>query len=321
MNVHQLRAVSEVVRQGFQVSRAAEALARAQPGVSRQIMEIEDELGVKIFRRSKNRIQDLTPAGREILPVLERILRDIGNLQTIGAEFRSQDAGRLVIATTHTHAHYSLPAVIEKFSHAFPDVKLALRQGNPVQCAEAVATGLADLSISTQVLPRLDGVVSIPSYRIVWDMVAAAKHPILRQRPITMKKISRYPLITHDSTFSGRQVIREAFASVEGAPFVALDGADADISKAYVERGLGIAILAKVAFDAKRDARLRLLHVEHLLTPSVLYISLRNDVYLRRFLLEFISMYASHISPEVVRQAVAGRLDAAVLARNAPVLK
>ncbi|MBX3651651.1 MAG: LysR family transcriptional regulator [Burkholderiales bacterium] len=320
MNIHQLRAVREVVRQGFQVSKAAGALGRAQPGVSRQIIEIEDELGVTIFQRSRNRIQDLTPAGRELLPVLERILRDFENLHTISAEFRSQDSGGFVIATTHTHAHYSLPHVIENFSRRFPKVKLALRQGNPVQCLESVERGTADIGISTRLTTSLENLVSIPAYRIVWDMVANAGHPIFKDGPITIKKILKYPLITHDSSFTGRQVIREAFSRVNEKPFVVLDGADADISKAYAARGLGIAVLAKVAFDPKRDMRLRLLKVENLLSPSILYISFRRDIYLRTFLLEFISMYAPHLSADLIKRAISDRIDMVALERNAPAL-
>ncbi len=320
MNIHQLRAVREVVRQGFQVSKAATALNRAQPGVSRQIIEIEEELGITIFLRIRNRIQDLTPAGREILPVLERILRDFDNLQTISSEFRDQDSGGLVIATTHTHAHYSLPNVIENFSRTFPKVKLALRQGNPVQCLEAVAAGMADIAISTRVTPSPENLISIPTYRIVWDMVANKNHPIFHDRPITMRKILKYPLIIHDSTFSGRQVISEVFARLDEKPFVVLDGADADISKAYAARGLGIATLAKVAFDPRRDSSLRLLNVEKLLSPSTLYISIRKDTYLRSFLLQFISMYASHLVPDLIKRSLSGRVDIADLAKDAPAL-
>jgi len=320
MNIHQLRAVREVVRQGFQVSKAAAAMDRAQPGVSRQIIEIEKELGITIFRRSRNRIQDLTPAGREILPVIERILRDFENLFSISTEFRSQDSGGLVIATTHTHAHYSLPNLIEKFTQAFPRVKLALRQGNPIQCLEAVSTGAADIAISTRVTPDLKNLVSIPAYRIVWDMVANASHPIFQDPPITLKKILKYPLITHDSTFSGRQIIREAFARLGKKPFVVLDGADADISKAYAARGLGIGMLAKVAYNPVRDSKLRLLNVENVLSPSILYISLRQDTYLRRFMFEFISMYAPHLSADVIKRTIAGRIDMTTLTKNAPAL-
>ena len=320
MNIHQFRAIREVVRQGFQVSKAAAAMDRAQPGVSRQIIEIEEELGVTIFRRSRNRIQDLTPVGRELLPVLERILRDFDNLHTISSEFRAQDSGGFVIATTHTHAHYSLPNVIEIFSRKFPKVKLALRQGNPIQCLEAVEGGTADIAISTRLAPSQENLVSIPTYRIVWDMVANASHPILKDNPITMRKILKYPLITHDSSFSGRQVISEAFARVDEKPFVVLDGADADISKAYAARGLGIAVLAKVAFDTKRDSNLRLLNVENLLSPSILYISLRQDTYLRTFLLEFVTMYAPHLSAGLIKRAISGHIDMATLAKNAPAL-
>lgn len=322
MNLQQLRAVHEVVRQGLRISGAADALSKAQPGISRQIKEIENELGVQIFRRSKNRIAELTPAGHEIVRVIERILRDMGNLQAIGTEFSAGDSGGLTIATTHTHARYSLPRVVEAFVQRFPKVRVTLKQGTPVQCCERVARGEADVAIATETAAAPAELVSFPVYRIAWDVVARANHPITAEkRPLKLETIIQYPLITHDAAFSGSHVISEALSRIEGMPHVVLDGADADVSKAYVARGLGLAILAKVAFEAGRDRDLRLLGVEHLLTPSLLNVSLRRHTYVRRYLVSFVSLYAPHLSGKLVQRAVeGGHVDFAALRRKAPEL-
>lgn len=318
MNIQQLRAIHEVVRQGLRVSGAAKALRKAQPGISRQLKEIENELGIQIFRRSKNRIVELTPAGHEVVRVVERILHELATLRTIGTEFSSGDSGSLVVATTHTHARYSLPRVVEEFVRQFPQVKVTLRQGNPVQCCEFVAQGAADVAIATETAHSFPDVISLPVYRIAWDLLARASHPImLEKRPLTVEKIARYPLITHDAAFSGRRVFGEALAKVRRLPHVVLDGADAHVSKAYVERGLGLAMLAKIAFEPQKDTGLRLLHVEHLFKPSVLSIWLRRRTYPRRYLLSFVSLYAPHLDAATTSAALAGSaVDVAALRRK-----
>jgi LysR family cys regulon transcriptional activator len=267
LNIQQLRAVHEVVRQGMKISSAADALCKAQPGISRQLKEIEEELGVEIFRRSRNRISGLTPAGREILQVAERILLDIDNLHQIGAEYASPAGGSLTIATTHTHARYSLPPVVERFAKAYPKVQLTLRQGTPAQACVLVADGEADIAICTEPPRVAANLASLPLYYIEWDVVAPAGHPILRNRPVTLDKLANYPIITHDAAFSGQRVVIDAFSRVARAPRIALAGVHADVSKAYVARGLGLAVLAKVAFEPQTDKALRLLKVEHLFQP------------------------------------------------------
>lgn len=319
MNIRQLRAICEVVKQGMKISSAAEVLCKAQPGISRQIREIEDELGVQIFHRLRNRISGLTPAGEEVLQVAERMLLDVGNLRAIGKEYASHKTGELIIATTHTHARYSLPPVVEQFATEFPQVKLTLRQVSPVQACELVVRGDADIAICTEPSRQLEDLVSLPVYRIVWDVIAAANHPILRERPITLAKIARWPIITQ--TFSGKRVITEALARTGHTPQVLLNGADADVSKTYVARGLGLAVLAKVAYEPSRDRKLRLLNVQHLFEPSVLNMSIRRHHYLRAYAMSFIARYAPHLSLDVVKKAVAGdKVDLGRLREKLPVL-
>lgn len=307
MNIQQLRAVHEVVKQGMKVSSAADVLCKAQSGISRQLKEIEEELGVEIFRRSRNRIAGLTPAGREILQVAERVLLDIDNIRQIGEEYASPAGGSLTVATTHTHARYSLPPVVERFSRAYPKVQLTLRQGTPAQACGLVADGEADIAICTEPPRKPDRLAFLPLYYIEWDVVAPAGHPILRERPITLDKLANYPIITHDAAFSGQRVVTDAFSKVARAPRIALTGVHADVSKAYVARGLGLAVLAKVAYEPRRDKGLRLLKVEHLFQPSVLRVYFRRDKIVRSYVSSFVVRYAPHLSTENVNDAIMGR--------------
>ena len=304
MNLHQLRAVCEVVKRGLRMSTAATALYKSQPRISSQIKEIEDELGVRVFRRKKNKIEALTPAGREVIRVAERILRDFESLRLIGKEYSKTDVGELTIATTHTHARHSLPKVIESFVRQFPNVGVTIRQGNPMQCGELVAAGEADLAISTGTLQSVCDVVSLPVYRVARCIVARRDDPILKEKKLTLEKLANYPIIAFEAAFGGRQVVNEAFSDAGLKPRVVLTAVDADVSKAYVERGMGIAILAKVAFNPVKDKDLRTIDADHLFKSSVLNVSLRKQAYLRSYVLSFISLYAPHLPRNVVMDAV-----------------
>jgi len=318
MNIHHLRAICEVVNQGMKISTAAVSLHKSQPGISRQVREIEEELGVKIFQRKRNKIEVLTPPGREILRVAERVLRDIDSLRLIGQEYSKQDAGDLTIATTHTQARYSLPGVVQKFMARFPNVRLTLRQGDPVQCCELVASGAADIAISTEIpaIPR--ELVCLPAYRLTRCIVARRGHRILRTRKLTLEALAKYPVITFNTAFSGRLVVNEAFASADIVPRVLLSAVDADVSKVYVERGMGIAILASVAFDPVKDTQLALRDASHLFKSSFLNVSIRRNAYLRGYMTAFVSAFAPHFTPAFLEKAVAGGdVDIAHLRRAA----
>lgn len=303
------------------MSTAADALFRSQPGISRQIREIEDEIGVQVFRRKKNKIEELTPAGREVVRVAERILCDIESLRLIGKEYSGNDVGEFTVATTHTHARYSLPKVIESFTRRFPKVKLTLRQGNPVQCCELVAAGEADMAISTETLRSYDDLVVLPAYRVTRCVVAPRRHPILKEKRLTLEKLSRYPIITFDAAFSGRWVVNEAFLRAGLEPKIVLSAVDADVTKAYVELGMGIAILARIAFDPEKDRDLRAVDAEHLFKSSILNVSIRKHTYLRSYVLSFIALYAPHLTRDVVQRAVDGAsVDMAQLKSKTPII-
>ncbi len=318
MNVHHLRAICEVVNQGMKISAAAARLHKSQPGISRQVRELEEELGVKIFQRKRNKIEVLTPPGREILRVAERVLRDIDSLRLIGNEYSKQDAGDLTVATTHTQARYSLPDVVQSFMKRFPKVRLTLRQGNPVQCCELVASGGADIAISTEIPAVPDGLVYLPAYRLTRCIVARRGHPVLRLRELTLEALAKYPVITFDTAFSGRLVVNEAFSRASIEPRVLLSAVDADVSKAYVERGMGVAILASVAFDPVKDTRLAMRDASHLFKSSFLNVSLRRNAYLRAYMSDFVTAFAPHFTADLLARAATGEdIEMAQLRRSA----
>jgi len=245
----------------------------------------------------------------------------IDNLRQIGQEYASPAGGSLTIATTHTHARYSLPPVVERFAKAYPKVQLTLRQGTPAQACALVADGDADIAICTEPPGVAGNLMSLPLFYIEWDVVAPASHPILRNRPITLEKLANYPIITHDAAFSGQRVVANAFSRAARPPRVALTGVHADVSKAYVARGLGLAVLAKVAFEPRIDNGLRLLKVGHLFQPSVLRVYFRREKVVRSYVTAFVVRYAPHVSAENVTAAIKGRNpDLSAMMRRLPPL-
>ncbi len=292
MNLRQLRSLCEIVDRGLKMSDAAQALFRSQPSISRQIQSLEHELGIPIFRRKRNRVLELTPQGRDALAIARRIVNEADNLSRLGKDYAQASTGDFAIATTHTQARYTLPNVIERFQHAYPKVRLSLRQGTPAQCCELVQRRQADIAICTETSGAYEDIIQVGCYRLNRSVVTPKGHPLLRARPLTLESIARYPIITYDEGFSGRGIVDRAFADKGLKPAVVLSAIDADVSKTYVERGLGIAILATVAFDAKRDSALRRIDARHLFPPSRLNVVARRDVYLRGFMLEFVRLFA-----------------------------
>ena len=319
MNLQQLRYLCAVVDHGLNVSDAAEALFTSQPGISKQIRQLEDELGLTVFVRQGKRLAALTPAGEVVVATARRAMREVANLKRVAEEFRGEDTGTLSIATTHTQARYTLPKVIGTFMKRYPDVRLSLRQGTPQGCAVMVALGQADLAICTETADEPADVVAVPCYLLKRSVVTPLRHPLTRIRPLTLEALARFPVITYEDGFNGRRVVDETFAQAGLAPRVILSAVDADVSKAYVEMGLGIAILASVAVDPRRDAGLRRLDASHLFRPSCLSAMVRRGMYLRRYMTHFIEMFAPHVGAADIERALAGgRLDR--MRRNLPTL-
>lgn len=306
MNLQQLRYLQEIARQNLKISDAADALYTSQPGVSKQIKLLEEELGIEIFIRNGKRISAITEPGKAILAIAQRILHDTDNLKQVSEEFRAQDSGTLTVATTHTQARYALPPVVKQFIKRYPKVKLELHQGNPTQIAEQVLQGEADIAIATESLALYDEFVTLPCYEWNHCIITPPKHPLLDEKKLTLEKIAQYPIITYDFAFTGRNKINAAFQAKGLEPNVVLSAIDADVIKTYVELGLGIGIVAHMAYIPERDKHLRMIEADKLFQPSTTRIAIRKNEYLRGYCYDFIELFAPQLNHEVVAAAMAG---------------
>jgi LysR family cys regulon transcriptional activator len=309
MNLHQLRFVREAVRQNYNLTEAAKALFTSQPGVSKAIIELEEELGIDIFARHGKRIRGLTEPGRAVLKSVEAIMQEIDGLKRIGKEFAAQDSGSFTIATTHTQARYALPKVVQAFTAKFPKVRLSLLQGNPKQVAEMVLLDHADIAIATESIASIDGLVSIPCYQWEHVVVAPPDHPLLKSKSITLEEIAAFPLITYDAAFTGRTKIDQAFSLRKLKPDILLEAIDADVIKTYVELGLGVGIIAGMAFDAERDRGLRAIPVGHLFGTNVSRVALKQGAYLRSYVYTFIELLTPTLNRKLIEQVMSGEKE------------
>ncbi len=309
MNLHQFRFVREAVRQNFNLTDAAKALFTSQPGVSKAIIELEEELGIDIFSRHGKRIRGLTEPGRQVLKSVELILQEVEGLKRIGKEFAAQDSGSLTIATTHTQARYSLPAVVQQFSQKFPKVRLSLLQGNPKQVAEMVTNNLAHVAIATEAIAEVDGLVSLPCFQWEHMVITPTDHPLLKLKSLTLEDIAAYPLITYDAAFAGRNKIDQAFARRSLKPDVVLEAIDADVIKTYVELGMGIGIIAGLAYNAIRDFNLKAIPAGHLFGMNLSRVGLKEGAYLRSYVFTFIELLAPSLTRKMVENALSGGHD------------
>lgn len=307
MNFQQLRYVRETVRQGLNLTEAANRLFTSQPGVSKQIRELEKELGVEIFVRRGKRLVALTEPGRMVVGIIEDLLQQADNLKGAAREFQDQASGTLAVATTHTQARYSLPTVVRQFKRRYPKVHLTLKQGNPPQLAEMVLAGEADVAIATEALDHYPKLLALPGFQWNHCVVVTAKHPLAKSSRVTLEDIARYPVITYDPAFAGRTHIDEAFAARGLHPDIVLSAIDADVIKTYVELDLGIGIVAAMAFDPKRDRGLRALDASHLFKSNTTRIAIRRGAYLRGYAYAFIELFSPQLSREVIDAALAGK--------------
>jgi len=305
MNFQQLRSVRETVRCGFNLSEAAVVLEASQSGVSRQIRDLENELGILLFKRSGKRLTGLTSPGDHLLPIIERVLDDSLNLRQAGQDFLAREEGLLSIAATHSQARYALPAAVQEFRLRFPGVRLHLHQGTPRQIAQMLLDGEVDVGIATE-LPQNHPQLAAISCRC-WThlVVAPAGHPLLTEAPLTIEKLARHPLITYDSGLTGRSRIDEAFARHGLSPDIVLAAMDADVIKTYVELGVGVGIVADLAYDAVRDRRLRALEAGHLFGENRTQLAVRRGGHLRGYIHAFIDAFAPGMAREAIARASA----------------
>ena len=304
MNLQQLRYLHEIVKHELNISDAAKALYTSQPGLSKQMKSLEEELGIEIFVRNGKRLTAITEPGKAVLEIAQRMLHDVGNLKQVGQEFRSQDSGSLTIATTHTQARYALPPVVKQFIGRYPKVKLSLHQGSPTQIAQQVLNGEADIAIATESLIMYDELTTLPCYEWHHCIVVPIGHPLLAEKKLTLKKIAQYPIITYDFAFSGRGKINAAFNAHNITPNIVLTAIDADVIKTYVELGLGIGIVAQMAFIPERDKLLRMIDTGNLFQSSTTRIAIRRNEFLRGYTYHFIELFAPHLTREVVTKAL-----------------
>ncbi len=308
MNFQQLRSMRETVRQGFNLTTVSEVLHTSQPGVSRQLKELEDELGVELFIRAGRRFLGLTPPGEVALPIVERMLQDAENLKRVGDDFATRNTGTLTVAATHTQARYALPPAVRDFLDQHPQVTLHLQQGSPRQIAEWVLKGQADLGVATEALTDYPELVTLPCYRWTHVVVVPRAHPLAaaqaRGEPLTLAQLARFPLVTYEQGYTGRSHIDEAFQR-EGLTFdVVLSAMDADVIKTYVDLGIGVGVVASVAFDEERDHHLVAIDAGHLFALNTTRVAVKRRAYLRSFVLDFIQTFAPSLTQEVVRGAM-----------------
>ncbi|MCF2133984.1 MULTISPECIES: CysB family HTH-type transcriptional regulator [Mycetohabitans] len=296
MNFQQLRFVREAVRQNMNLTEVANVLYTSQSGVSKQIKDLEDELGVDIFIRRGKRLTGLTEPGKAVHTLIERMLLDAENLRRVARQYADQDTGHLVVATTHTQARYSLPKIVHRFKAMYPKVHLALRQGSPHQIAQMVINGDADIGIATEGLDRYGEIVTFPGYSWHHTVVVRSEHPLATRPAVTLEDIADYPIITYDQDFTGRSHVDQAFVRAGVAPDVVLTAIDADVIKTYVELGLGVGIVAAMAYDPKRDSELVALDTQHLFEPSTTRVGLRKGAFLRAYAYRLIEMFAPHLT-------------------------
>jgi LysR family transcriptional regulator, cys regulon transcriptional activator len=306
MKLQQLRCLTEVARRDLNVSEAAESLHTSQPGVSKQIRALEDELGIQVFVRHGKRLVAVTEPGKAVIAIAERILSEAQNLKRAGEEYANDNLGTLTIAATHTQARYALPKAVAAFKRRYPKVELVLHQGNPTQICEQVIAGEADMGVATEMISQFPALVSLPVYQWNRCVVVPPKHPLLKGA-LTLERLAEHPIVTYDFAFANRSLVQKAFENRGLKPHVVLSAQDSDVIKTYVELGLGVGVLAQMAFDPKRDLNLRAIDASHLFESSTTRLGIKRGAYLRRYAYEFIELFAPQLSRATVERSVLGQ--------------
>ncbi len=301
MKLQQLRYLLQIVHQNFNISATARRLGTSQPGISKQIAALEEHLGVRVFERQGRQITGLTPAGRDILPRVQRILQESENIESLAAEHVGSTTGSLSIATTHTQARYTLPDVIEHFRRQFPEVSFHMKLGAPVQIAEMAMSREVDMVIATEAPHFFQGMVMMPCYRWGRSVIVPQGHELARRGQFTLQELASYPIVTYSFGFSVGSPLHTAFASAGLEPKLALTATDTDVIKTYVRRGLGVGIIASMAYETEQDRDLEHIDSSHLFSLSTTYIGCVRGAELRDFGFEFIRLFAPHLTRTLVR--------------------
>jgi LysR family cys regulon transcriptional activator len=313
MNLHQFRFVQEAVRRNLNLTEAAKALHTSQPGVSKAIIELEEELGVEIFARHGKRLKRVTEPGQHVLASIELIMREVGNLRRIGEQFSSQDSGTLSIATTHTQARYVLPIPVARLREAYPKVNVSLHQGSPDQVARMLLDDIAEIGIATESLAGYADLVTLPCYQWEHVLVVPPGHPLASVELVTLEELAREPIVTYHPSFTGRTRIDQAFAAKKLSPRIALEAIDSDVIKTYVRLGLGIGIVAEMAVrndGVSNDAAdLVVRPVGHLFGQNVARVAFKRSAYLRNFVFKFAELVSDRLTRELIAKALSGHFE------------
>ena len=305
MKLQQLRYIWEVAHHELNVSATAQSLYTSQPGISKQIRLLEDELGVEVFSRSGKHLTHITPAGEVIIEMAGEILRKAESIKRVADEFTNERQGRLGIATTHTQARYALPGVIQTFRNDYPDVALQMNQGTPVQIAEMAANGTVDFAIATEGIEHFSDLVMMPCYRWNRAVVVPHDHPLAHREELTLADVAAESIVTYVFGFTGRSKLDDAFDAEGLTANVVFTATDTDVIKTYVRLGLGVGIIAAMAFDPVLDAELVALDASHLFESSVTHIGCRKGTFMRRYMYDFIELFAPQLTRRVVDDAFA----------------
>lgn len=306
MNLHQFRFVQEAVRRNLNLTEAAKALHTSQPGVSKAIIELEDELGVEIFARHGKRLKRVTEPGQHVLASIEVILREVGNLKRIGGDFSAQDAGTLSIATTHTQARYVLPEPVARFRGLYPKVNISLHQATPHEVADLVLTEVADIGMATESLAEYKDLVTLPCYEWQHVLIFPASHPLARKERVTLEDIANEPLITYHPSFTGRGRIDRAFERRGLKPNIILEAIDSDVIRTYVNLGLGVGIVAEMAMQGDLLGQLVAKPMGDLFGMNVARVAFKRGAYMRQFVYRFAELISPRLSREQVKLALSG---------------
>ena len=296
MKLQQLRCVYKIVQNDFNISKAAESLHTSQPGVSKQIQLLEDEVGIRIFQRNGKRLTGLSDAGIDLYKSISEIIREVSNIKNISHEHENDDTGSFTIATTHTQARYKLPKVVEAFVKKYPKIDLNIHQGDPSQVTEQILKGDADVGIATESIGHNANIICIPCYSWNRVLVFPKNHALSSIKEITLQNIASYPMITYDYAFTGSTIVSKVFKEANISPNIMLTAIDADVIKTYVELNLGVGLIAEMAYDKNKDSALESRDVSHLFPTSTTYIGIRKETFVRGFVYEFIKMFTPDIT-------------------------
>lgn len=304
MNFQQLRIIRETVRKNYNLTEVGNSLYTSQSGVSKHIKDLEDELGIELFIRKGKRLLGLTDPGKELLEIVERMLLDAKNIKHLAEQFSNKDQGQLTIATTHTQARYVLPVVVSQFKKAFPKVHLALHQGSPSEIAQLLTDGQADIGIATEAISQIPELVTFPYYSWHHSVIVPKGHPLEKKDKVSLEDVAEYSIVTYHEGFTGRQHIDEAFLKANIVPDIVMSALDADVIKTYVELGLGVGIIASMAYQQERDTKLSVVPSEHLFANNTTRIAIRRGHYLRGYAYKFIELCSGELNEVKIKEAL-----------------